>query len=456
MLRKNVLFVLLPALFGLLLTGCGGQTSSEEPSVSSEVQKTISIEDVVLEVNESIDLSTITTFTPADSIDTVTYIIATGGQEIVTINRQGTLTALKAGTTSVTATINNTHVSTSFNVTVTEPSYVDVDYIASFNELGTFENDLDGWTLLGTTASQMSVDVDGDTNRNRTTKALKLWVADYAAASGETPEVSSLIDFTIGTSFTEEDFVSGTYTLSFDIIAEITTVEVTINDTKYTRANEELTVTTGGYNTNYIVFEQTSKDFVFSMYFYGGNGDNNWGYVDNIYLQEGDHKPIEVVVENLLEDPGFEIAGKNGIASSPWILTGTPGVNTWGNNLKFDGNGARSGSYGFNYWHGNAVEDDFTLHQTVTVTTAGNYDLTYFIYGGDYTATNSANTKIFVSQNDTVIKEMAIPVSKAGFTEKMLENIALSEGAVTVTIRIQTTIYDAWIKLDDFVLTLKA
>lgn len=446
-MKKNILLAIIPAFFGLILTGCG--------NASSEVQYSMSIADFTLEVNDSVSIPEYIVWTPADSIDTVKYIIASGGESIITINLQGTMVANAAGVTSVTVTTNNTKISTSFAVTVTAPSINNVDYIAAFNELGTFENDLDGWTLSGNTASQMSVDVDGDTNRNRTTKALKLWVADYAEGTSETPEVSSLVDFTIQTSFTEEDLVAGIYTLSFDIIAEITMVEVSINGTKYTRAAEQLTVTTGGYNTNYIVFEQTNKEFTFSMYFYGSNGDNNWGYVDNIKLEEGDTKPIEVVVENLLEDPGFEIAGKSGIAASPWVLTGTPGVNPYGNNLKIDGNGAHLGSYGFNYWHGNAVEDDFTVHQTVTVVTTGNYDLKYFIYGGDYNQTNSPNTKIIVSQNDTVVKEMALPVSGGGFTEKVLEDIALVAGEVTVTIRIQTTGSNTWIKLDDFVLTLK-
>lgn len=129
----------------------------------------------------------------------------------------------------------------------------------------------------------------------------------------------------------------------------------------------------------------------------------NWGYLDDIKLTAGDVKPVEVA-ENLIVDGGFEQLGAVGgdfANQSAWVFAGVANANNkWGENLKFNSDGARTGSYGLNYWHGSSEADDFTITQTVTIEQAGNYLLSYDITGGDYSIANSEFTSIRVIQND--------------------------------------------------------
>lgn len=452
--KHTRLLPLVATLLILPLAACGGGNSSSESSDSSP---SIVISDITIEEKESIDLYDYVEFYPEGSEDTINFVI-TSGDDVVTITESGYLTGLKEGVANVTGTTDSTNLSDSFTVSVTAALEPETTPWEQFNADGSFEAEdaLDRFNLTGPTASLQTIEADSDSSRNHEGLALKLWTGDYQAATDETPEVSSLVDFSLGYTFTDDTLVAGTYTLEFDIVGALSTLEAEVNGTTYSWANGDLTLNGSKYVTNYVVFEQTSATFELELKFFGANGDVNWGYVDDIKLVSGNQKPEIPQVTNLLSDGSFEELGTVGgdfSLQSIWELTGTPGTNDWGANLKIDSSGANDGSYGINYWHGSSTEDDFTIAQTISVT-AGTYVLSYDIYGGDYSQENSANTTISVLQEETIVASEFISPSGT-YATITLPDLSLVEGEVTIAIRIQTTASNTWIKLDNFVLTAK-
>lgn len=439
----------LSLLLALPLASCGGDPS-EQPSEgqSEQLEAKITIQDITLIEGEFVDLYSLVTFEPVTSVDTLTFIIVEGG-EFVQINANDVLLALAEGAAKVEARGDNIDASTTFNVTVTAAPKPEQTPFELFNIDGTFEGNLDRWVFSGPTAS-LHQEPEADADRGEEDLQIKLWTGDYVEGL-----TSSLIDFELSYTFEDKDLIDGTYTLQFDIVGALTEVKATINGTEYSSLNGDIIVNGGGYTTNYIVYEQVGTAFTLKLSFYGADGNVNWGYLDDIKLTAGDVKPVEVA-ENLIVDGGFEQLGAVGgdfANQSAWVFAGVANANEWGENLKFNSDGARTGSYGLNYWHGSSEADDFTITQTVTIEQAGNYLLSYDITGGDYSIANSEFTSIRVIQNDVELANEFLAPS-ANYVTVELEPLALEAGVIDIVFRIQTTASNTWIKIDN--VSLKA
>lgn len=439
----------LSLLLALPLASCGGDPS-EQPSEgqSEQLEAKITIQDITLIEGEFVDLYSLVTFEPVTSVDTLTFIIVEGG-EFVQINANDVLFALAEGAAKVEARGDNIDASTTFNVTVTAAPKPEQTPFELFNIDGTFEGNLDRWVFSGPTAS-LHQEPEADADRGEEDLQIKLWTGDYVEGL-----TSSLIDFELSYTFEDKDLIDGTYTLQFDIVGALTEVKATINGTEFSSLNGDIIVNGGGYTTNYIVYEQVGTTFTLKLSFYGADGNVNWGYLDDIKLTAGDVKPVEVA-ENLIVDGGFEQLGAVGgdfANQSAWVFAGVANANKWGENLKFNSDGARTGSYGLNYWHGSSEADDFTITQTVTIEQAGNYLLSYDITGGDYSIANSEFTSIRVIQNDVELANEFLAPS-ANYVTVELEPLALEAGVIDIVFRIQTTASNTWIKIDN--VSLKA
>jgi len=416
-------------------------------SCGPQAEKSITVENLNLMVDQSVNLEEYVTFTPLDSIDTLNFTIIEGNN-VAAINENNYLTALAVGEAKIKAETDNTGVSDFFTVFVSANT---TDYWATFNHDGTFDNGLGGFTLSGSTASLHTVEADVD--RSAEGQAFKLWTGDYSAD----PVTSSLVDVTLAYEFSDPELSAGTYTLMFDLVGSLSTIEVTVNDNVFTLADGDVVNNAAKYVTNYLVFTLSGEALDLSMYFYGEDRNNNWGFLDNVCLEAGDQTPVVEPETSLVTDGGFENIGvQEGVFANQtaWILTGTVGTNDWGSNLKFNSDAAYFGSYGLNYWHGSTSEDDFTISQIMTAE-ASLYQLSFAIYSGDYNATNSANTKITLIQGEVIVLSEFLSPS-ASYVVRDYPDLSLSSGEVRLEIRFQTTASNTWIKLDDITLSAQA
>lgn len=411
--RRNVFVTLALAGFMLIIVSCG-------------TQKKISIEDQLIQVGQTVEPEVI--FTPADSIDS--YAFSTIDNTIISITGHVIL-GLKVGEATVKAETANTNVSTTFKVTVTAAEQN--LSIADFNEAGTFENGLQGWTLSGETADVMDVDTDGD--RGEDDYQLKFWT-------------DGLIDFTL--SYTIRNLLASEegYTIRFDVTAgDLNNFIFKINNIEYKWLDNEVQLGSASYARNYYFFEhETTSDITFTWYIYAElreEGQNvGWGFIDDIYLEEGNKVPaVEKTYKNYVVNGGFE----NNLTT--WSREGTLSDGA----TYTTSSTAKTGQKAFNFWNNNKAGSDFEIFQVIETVKAGsNYVAKIYVLNGD-AATLPLTTTFYVIQGSE-IHEVAIATKTygAGYTEYTIENLTLNgTESVKIGLHITAGAGNIWMHVDD-------
>lgn len=462
--KRNYIIPLLLAF--LTLTSCGttsssqGSTSNSTPTTSegansgatSEVVGTLTLEDLFLKVNDTIPLNPV--FNPTSVASAITYDIA--DKEVVSISRSGILTALKVGVTTITAT-SETNLTDTFQVTVEENEVPPLSDIDQFNLDGQFEEaSLPGWTLTGTSAAKHVIDLDAD--REQEDYALKLWPGEFS----EEDETASLVDFTLALT-SEVTLEEGDYTLRFDLVGNIAEIAVTLLDEVYSRETKDVVIGGAAYRRTYIEFSVTEETILtLSMKFDSPGTQLNWGFLDDVALDEGHTKP-EIPAEpndgNYLKDGSFEISGAQNITD---LDTNTNEYLDW----KIDGvlrvsesvtlnNWTTQGDFSLKYnYYPSAVNTerpvgDMKVYQHFTIEEAGIFNLSYYVAAGGIT-----NTKLIILVDDVEVYSTAV-ANSASYTKKSLTGINLPAGDAEFRIHFQEQ-KDTWIHLDYLLLTKPA
>lgn len=436
---KNLKIFSLLALATVSLSACG-----DSPSV----QATLTFEDLVIEVGDSVPLNPV--FNPIAAATEITYVVE--NPTILTISRSGILTGQAVGETTVTGT-SRTQLQDTFSVTVNESSVVPLTSIEQFNEYGTFEDaELPGWTLTGTTADKQVVGVDAD--REEEDNALTLWTGDYNAEDA----TASLIDFTLHS--THNQLVpAGDYTLEFDMVGVVNTIEVTLEGVTYTKANNEVVIGGASYRTTYIEFTLAlEKSISLSILFNSPGTQTNWGYLDDVRIVSGHVKP-DIPVEpndgNYLKDGSFEIAG----AQVPYLSADSNEFLAWqiaGDLRKQEevtlNSWTTQGDYSLKYNYYPSVVNterpigDVKVFQTFTLADANTFNLSYYVASGGV-----SGTSLYILVDGIEVYTSAIPNS-ASYSKQNLTNIALTPGVVEFGVHFLED-KDTWIHLDYFLLT---
>lgn len=424
-----------------LLSGCKNGSSSANgtslPSDSSAlVTGSLAISDVTGEVGDIIPLQI--TFDPVSVAAQVEY---SDYDETIALISDDTVLALKAGETNVRATSRD--LSTTFTITISEKTVV-TSPLDVFNEYGAITEGLPGFSLTGENVEEHIVENDND--REGHEEALRIYVDESDPA----------IDFTLTSTYAANNkFPAGDYTLSVELVGNPEEVIVTINEDVYKKSLGDIEVIGGSYKTSYFEFTLPREStFDFSLRVTSPANQGTWGYIDNIILQEGHVKPEdtgpEVDENNLLRDPGFETAGKVGLANSPvWEVEHIQTGGTY--DVKTDGWAANGTAYSLklNYWPGssNAPEIEATVSQTFTVTEDGEYELTYFIATGGF-----STSMLYIAQEDLVVHSFAV-VKRAidPFDIVPGEKVDLTAGEYTFVIHFKES-SNVWAHLDDFLL----
>lgn len=412
---------------------------------------TLTFENLVIQVNDTVSLEPV--FTPSSAATSVTYDIE--DETIVSISRSGILTGLAEGQTDVVATSQN-NLTDTFSVTVNPSTVIPLTSIEQFNEYGTFEEAaLPGWDLTGTTAEKQVVGIDVD--RAQEDNALTLWTGDFNAAD----DTASLIDFTM-TSTHDQPIPLGNYTLTFEMVGVVNTIEVTLEGQTYTKANKEIVIGGGAYRKSYIEFTlTTSKVISLSMMFNSPGTQTNWGYLDDVKIEPGHIKP-ELPGEpndgNYLSDGSFEIAGAQVDYLSAdsneflaWQIAGdlrneeTVTLNSWTTQGDV--------SLKYNYYPAAVNTErpigDMKVFQKFTLAEATTFNLSYYVAAGGVSGTN-----IYILVDGVEVYTSAVP-NAASYTKINLSNIALGAGEVEFGVHYQED-KDTWIHLDYFLLVKPA
>lgn len=429
---KRKALVLLLGLF--ILGGC--KNSSSSAPVTSSVESSLTITDVTGEVGDIVPLAI--TFVPVSAAAQITY---SNYDESIALITDDTVLMLKAGVTNVTAISRD--LATTFKITVTE-KVVSVTVLDGFNEYGAILEGLPGFVLTGDNLEAHIVENDAD--REGHEDALRIYV----------DETDPAIDFTLTSTYAaNHKFPAGDYTLSAELVGNPQEVIVTINEDIYKKSLGEIEVVGGAYKRSYFEFSLTEQSsFDFSLRVTSPANVGTWGYIDNIMLEEGHVKPEETDPEinegNLLLDPGFEAAGKVGIANSPvWAVEHIQTGGTY--DVKTDGWAANGTSYSLklNYWpdSSSAPEIEATISQTFTVEEDGEYELTYFIATGGF-----VKSRLYITQADEVVHSFAvIKTTIDPFRIVPGEKVDLTAGEYTFVIHFKES-SNVWAHLDDFVL----
>lgn len=449
-LSKTKKFILPLLLLGsLVITGCGNKNTSNPTTSTSEVTPTLTLQDLFIKVGDVVPLDPV--FTPTSAATSVTYTVE--DETIVRVRQNAYLEALKVGKTSVTATSQN-NLTDTFEVTVSEADEPELTLIEEFNKYGAFEDEtLPGWSLSGTTASKHGIDIDND--RDPDDFAFKLWTGDFS----DSDETASLIDVTLRSTFNKK-FTAGDYTLKFDLVGVVNVIEVTLEGTTYTRANKEVAIGGANYRTNYIEFTLSEEKVItLAIKFYSPGTQTNWGFLDDVMLEEGHTKPVIVEPEdgNLLKDGSFEVAGSEVTYLSEesnefldWQFDGdlrneeSVTLNSWAQD--------RDWSLKYNYWPNNPDPNlefgDLKVYQFFEVEEAGLYNLSYFIMGGGIT---NAKFQIFVAGEEVFTTNLT---NADPYAKRTVNDINLPQGEAEFRIVFQEKV-NTWIHLDYILLTKK-
>jgi len=444
---KKMRTLLLLVLASVSLSACGGTTSHDSTgSGLSETTASLSLEDLVIKVDDSVPLNPV--FTPTSAATSVSYVIADA--EVVAISRSGILTGRKAGATTVTAT-SETNLTATFSVTVNEKDEVELSPLELFNEYGQFEDEsLPGWALTGTTAEKHVPEIDADREEDM---ALKLWTGDYSADD----EAASLVDFTMTSTFTEV-LPAGDYTLSLELVGSIAEITLTLEGVSYSRQNDVIAISGGAYRQSWIEFTlATDKTISLSITFLSPGTLTNWGYLDNVTLHEGHVKPVlpdEPSDGNYLKDGSFEIAGSQtgflSEATNAYLDWQIAGALRTGEQITFDGwAGHEDYSLKYNYWPSTSgAAGNVKVFQTFTLDEGATFNLNYYVASGGIT-----NIKIYILVDGVEVSSTLIPNS-GSYSQKQINDIVLPAGLVEFGIHIQEG-YQTWMHLDYMLLTIK-
>ncbi len=415
-------------LFGaLLVTSC-----TPKPAGS------LTINDVVATVGDIVPLTI--TFEPISVASSIVY--SNYDTEVATIS-DDTLLALKAGTTTAKAVSGK--LETTFSITVNDRA-IPVDPVAKFNEYGEITDGLPGFLLTGDNLEHHIVENDND--REGHEDALRIYVDD---------ESDPAINFTLTSTYSANtDFPTGDYTISVEMVGNPDEVIVEVDDTLYKKSENEVDIFTGSYTTSYFEFNLALKrSFAFSIEVSAAAGRDAWGYIDNIVLHNGHIKPEEEeppVSESLLVDGGFESAGAlpnlndspvwdvNYIKTAETLMVQTDSWTT--NSSRY--------SFKFSYWPANnsgAPDAEVTVSQTFTVTSAGDYELTYLM------ATDGLKDSLmYLLQDEVIVHNFAVrktATSAGTFDPIAPETVTLEAGEYTFVLHLKENT-QRWAHFDDF------
>ncbi len=448
--KKASLFLVL--LASLTLSACGGSSSSEPLSQAptSDVEATLTLEDLVIKVNDTVPLNPI--FNPSSAATAITYEIE--DENIVAISRSGILSGLAVGETNVTATSQN-NLSDTFNVVVEESDEVPLTTLEQFNVYGEFEEvTVPGWRMTGTTAEAHIPEVDVD--REQEDMSLKLWAGDYDAED----ETASVIDFTLTLTY-DGIFTAGDYTLSFDVVGVVNDISVTLEGVTYTKSAGDISISGGDYRSNYFEFTLSSdKALDLAFVFYSPGTQTNWGFLDSVKMNEGHIKP-DIPEEpddgNYLADGSFEIAG----SQAEWLDASTNEFLAWQieGTLRSEESVTldtawprdRDVSLKYNYWPTTTNTErpigDVKVFQTFTLDTQATFDLKYYVAGGGI-----SDSDIYILVDGTEVYRSLIP-NHDPYSLIELNDILIDAGEIEFGIHIQEDA-QTWIHLDYMLLTL--
>ncbi len=420
---------------------------SETPS-TSEVSATLTFEDLVIKVDDAVPLNPV--FNPTSAASAITYEIE--DPTIVSISRSGILLGLVPGVTNVTAT-SETELTDTFQVTVEENDRPEVTALEEFAIIGQFEEaNLPGWQLSGPSAEKHAIDIDAD--REQDDSQLKLWPGDF----DEEDETASLVDFTL-TLVYDGEFEASDYTLVFDLVGNIDVIEVELEGTSYTKALKQVNIGGAAYRTTYIEFSlNEAQTLDLSFMFQSPGTQANWGFLDDVNLEEGHTKP-ELPVDpddgNLLNDGSFEIASaqvgfldENSNEFLDWQIEGT--LRTM-ESISFD-EWTTQGDFSLKYnYYPNSVDSerpvgDMKVYQYFTIEEAGMFDLSYYVAAGGI-----INTKLIIIVDDIEVYAHDVPNSST-YSKQTLNDIELPAGEAEFRIHFQED-KDTWIHLDYILLT---
>ena len=441
--NHKVSSLLLLLLATVSLTACGGTSQTPSgTSNTSEVTATMSLDDLVIQVDDAVPLNPV--FNPISAASSVTYEIE--NEDIVSISRSGILLGLAEGVTNVTAT-SETDLTDTFQVTVNAS---DEDPVEQFNTYGQFEDtNIPGWILSGPTASLHIV--EGDADRGQEDLQLKLFTGDFNAED----ENASLIDMTLTLAY-EGEFEAGDYTLVFDLVGVVNDVSLTLEGVTYTKGAGEILMSAGSYRSTYIQFSLASKKALsLSFTFYSPGTQTNWGYMDDVKLELGHTKPVVVVPEdgNLLSDGSFEVAG----SQTEWLDEATNEYLDWqiagtlrtGEEVTLNSwAGHEDYSLKYNFWPSASTDKgDVKVFQTFTLDTSTTLNLSYFVASGGIT-----DSHLYIEVDGVEAYRVLIPNS-GSYAQQTLNSISLPAGEVEFGVHIQEG-FQTWIHLDYFLLTI--